>query len=56
MLRSRNGEVRGGEIQVRSTIATGFPGGSVVKNPPAYAGDMGSIRRHGIDPWVRMIP
>ena len=22
----------------------GFPGGSVVKNPPANAGDMGSIR------------
>ena len=21
----------------------GFPGGSVVKNPPAYAGDMGLI-------------
>ena len=28
----------------------GFPGGSVVKNPPANAGDMGSIKdRNGID-------
>ena len=25
----------------------GFPGGSVVKNPPANAGDMGSIPRSG---------
>ena len=27
----------------------GLPGGSVVKNPPAY-------RRHRFDPWVRKIP
>ena len=27
----------------------GFPGGSVVKNPPA-------MRRPGFDPWVRKIP
>ena len=27
----------------RSIIALGFPGGSMVKNPPANAGDMGSI-------------
>ena len=26
-----------------SKIWEGFPGGSVVKNPPANAGDMGSI-------------
>ena len=26
----------------------GFPGGSVVKNPPASAGDMGSIPGSGI--------
>ena len=28
----------------------GFPGGSVVKNPPANAGDMGSISRSGRSP------
>ena len=28
----------------------GFPGGSVVKNPPANAGDMGSIPGLGISP------
>ena len=27
-----------------------FPGGSVVKNPPAYAGDMGLISRSGRSP------
>ena len=30
----------------------GFPGGSVVKNPPASAGD----ERRGFDPWVEKIP
>ena len=30
------------EVQQQSFIK-GFPGGSVVKNPPAKAGDMGSI-------------
>ena len=29
----------------------GLLGGLVVKNPPAKAGDMGSV-----DPWVRKIP
>ena len=28
----------------------GFPGGSVVKNPPANAGDMGSVPGLGISP------
>ena len=28
----------------------GFPGGSVVKNSPANAGDMGSVTRSGISP------
>ena len=28
-------------------ILTGFPGGSVVRNPPADAGDMGSIAGPG---------
>ena len=31
----------------------GFPGGSVVKNPPASAGDSGSIPGSGRSPWRR---
>ena len=31
----------------------GFPGGSVVKNPPANAGDVGSILGLGKIPWKR---
>ena len=31
----------------------GFPRGSVVKNPPANAGDN---RRYEFDPWVREFP
>ena len=31
----------------------GFSGGSVVKNPPANAGD---VKRHGFDPWAWKIP
>ena len=30
----------------------GFPGGSVGKNPPANAGDMGSIYVKGIEPQL----
>ena len=30
--------------------SSGFPGGSVVKNPPANAGDMGSIPGSGRSP------
>ena len=30
-----------------------IPGGTMVKNPPANAGD---IKRCGFDPWVRKIP
>ena len=33
-----------------SNSVLGFPGGAVVKNPPA--GDAG---RHGFDPWIRKI-
>ena len=32
---------------------TGFPGGSVVKNLPANAGDTGSIPGSGKIPWRR---
>ena len=31
-------------------LLTGFPGGSVVKNPPANAGDPGSIPELGRSP------
>ena len=31
----------------------GFPGGSVVKNPPTYAGGPGSIPGSGRFPWRR---
>ena len=31
----------------------GFPGGSVVRNPPSAAGD---ARDMGSDPWVRKLP
>ena len=32
-------------------VYVGFPGGSVVKNPPASAGE-----RHGLDAWLGKIP
>ena len=31
-------------------VTYGFPGGSVIKNPPANAGDSGSIPRSGRSP------
>ena len=31
------------EVQQQQSFIKGFPGGSVVKNPPANAGDMGLI-------------
>ena len=34
---------------------SGFPGGSVVKNPPSNAGDTGDAR-DTFDPWVLKIP
>ena len=30
-------------IKIKNNVNPGFPTGSVVKNPPANAGDMGSI-------------
>ena len=33
-------------------LSCGFPGGSVVKNPPQYR----THRRHGFNPWVGKIP
>ena len=40
-------------LVVASQDLKGFPGGSVVKNPPANAGDMGSIPGLGRShmPW-----
>ena len=40
----RRWEERRGNSQYKNTpYSEGFPGGSVVKNPPANAGDTGSI-------------
>ena len=36
-------------------LSKGFPGGTVIKNPPANAGDR-RRERHRFDPWVRKIP
>ena len=39
-----------GDVNYTSTVSVmGVPGGTVVKNPPANAGD-------GFDPWVGKIP
>ena len=35
---------------------SGFPGGSVVKNPPASTGGCRRYRRCSLDPWVRISP
>ena len=37
----------GGCVERARTPADGFPGGSAIKNPPASAGDMGSIPGSG---------
>ena len=39
-------------IPVKLQTQLGFPGGSVVKNPPDNAGDMGSSPRSGRSPGV----
>ena len=36
------------ELYIKKTFLGDFPGGTVVKNPPASAGDMGSIPGGGI--------
>ena len=38
-------------IELGLTWVMGFPGGTVVKNPPANAGDI----KHRFDPWVGKI-
>ena len=35
------------KTQAKEFVKRGFPGGAVVKNPPANAGDMGSKPRSG---------
>ena len=42
-------------IYIYIYIHTIFPGGAVVKNPPANAKDAGDARR-GFDHWVRKFP
>ena len=37
-------------LKVVSSLKLGFPGGSVVKNPPAKAGDIGWIPGSGRSP------
>ena len=37
-------------------MSLGFPGGAVVKNLPAYAGDSGLIPGVGKSPWSRTTP
>ena len=39
-----------GFIMLRYVLSMGFPGGSVVKNPPAIAGDVGLIPGSGRSP------
>ena len=39
-------------LELAEVDVEGFPSGSVVKNPPASAGDVGSIPGSGI-PWRR---
>ena len=38
------------KFRLHKNMREGFPGGSVVKNPPANAGDT------GFDPWARKFP
>ena len=48
-LSQSNGSLILGGVGVRSSL--GFPSGSVVKNPPANAGDIGPIPEWGRAPW-----
>ena len=42
--RGLSGDVTGAEkLDIKESAWGDFPGGAVVKNPPANAGDMGSI-------------
>ena len=45
----------GGKSEEEFTSIRGFPGGPVVKNPPAGAGDMGSIPGSGRSPGERNV-
>ena len=38
------------KLKSKCVLALGFPGGSVVKNPPASAGDLGLIPGSGRSP------
>ena len=45
--------VFGTECDIDDLVTRGFPGISVVKNPPANAGDFGSNPGSGRFPWRR---
>ena len=47
MLGMKTGYLEAGKMVINSVDPEGVPGGSVVKNPPANAGDMGFIRGLG---------
>ena len=47
-MRNRSHTVTAINLKVRKSV--GFPGGSVVKNPPANVGDKGSIPGSGRSP------
>ena len=42
-----------GKIDLVYNRCLGFPGGTVIKNPPANAGDMGSVPGSGRSPGER---
>ena len=42
-----------GKIDLVYNWCLGFPGGTVIKNPPANAGDMGSVPGSGRSPGER---
>ena len=42
-----------GRVKEKELLALGFPGGSVAVNPPANAGDLGSILGPGRSPMLQ---
>ena len=52
-LKNKQTEMNNTITEIKNTLAGGFPGGTVVKNPPANAGDTGSSPGPGRShmPW-----